>query len=800
MTNHWGDIANSDCVLIMGSNPAENHPISFKWVLRAKDRGASILHVDPRFTRTSAKADFYAPIRSGSDIAFLGGLIKYLLEKELYFKEYVVNYTNAANIVGDKFDFNDGLFSGYDAKTQIYDKKAWAFALDENGVPKRDETLQDPRCVINLLKKHYERYTLDMVVGITGTPKESLLKVYDTYAATGKPDKAGTVMYAMGWTQHTVGVQNIRAMCMIQLLLGNIGIAGGGVNALRGESNVQGSTDQGLLATNWTAYLNMPVSSWPTFADYVKNTTPVSKDPKSVNWWANKPKYAASLLKSLYPTEELEDAYTMMPKLDAHRPSNYYYWLSLFDRMHDGAFKGLFAWGMNPACSGANAQKNREALGKLEWLVNVNLYENETGSFWKGPGMDPKKIKTEVFFLPCASSVEKAGSVVNSGRWAQWRYRGPMPHGQTKPDGDIMLELAKEIRALYKADPKAVYPDPILKLNIEDWEEHDEYDADKVAKLMNGRFLKDVKIGDKEYKAGQQVPAFAMLQADGSTMSGNWVMCGSYPDEGKNLLMRRDKTQTAEQAAIGLYPNWTWCWPMNRRILYNRAGVDAAGKPWNPAKAVVQWKEGKWVGDVVDGGGDPGTKHPFIMQTHGLGALYGPGREDGPFPEHYEPMESPLKVHPFSKQRSNPTVIAFKGETFAVEDAKYPYICSTYRVAEHWQTGLMTRRQAWLLEAEPEMFCEMNPVLAKKLGIKNGDKVELSSKRGATKAIAIVTPRLKPMTIQGKEVHTVGIPWHYGWLAPKDRGDAANLLTPSIGDPNTGIPETKSFMVNVKKA
>ena len=797
MTNHWGDIANSDCVLIMGSNPAENHPISFKWVLRAKDKGATLIHVDPRFTRTSAKCDVYTPIRVGSDIAFLGGLIKYILDNKLYFREYVTNYTNATLVVGDSYDFKDGLFSGFDPDNQTYDKKNWAFAMDANGVPMRDMSMEHPRCVMSLLKEHYSRYDLGTVSSICGTSRKDLQKVYETYAATGKPDKAGTVMYAMGWTQKTSGVQNIRAMAMVQLLLGNIGIAGGGVNALRGEANVQGSTDQGLLIHIWPGYLTVPTSNMRTFEDYKRMTTPKSNDPKSVNWWGNKPKYAASLIKSLYPEDELGNGYDMLPKLDAHRPMSYYYWLSLFDRMHKGEFKGIFAWGMNPACSGANAGKNREAFGKLEWLVNVNLFENETSSFWKGPGVDPASIQTEVFFLPCAASYEKEGSVVNSGRWQQWRYRGPKPNGESKPDGDIMLELAKEIRALYQQEGGA-FPDPVLKLNIEDWDDGHEYSPDKVAKLMNGYFLRDTEVGGKSFKKGQQVPGFGSLMDDGSTTSGCWVMCGAYTDAG-NLMKRRDKTQTPEQAGIGLYPNWTWAWPMNRRIIYNRASVDATGKPWNPAKAVVAWKDGNWVGDVVDGGGAPGTRHPFIMQTHGFGQLFGPGREDGPFPEYYEPYESPVRAHPFSGQGRNPTVIPFEGEEFAVEDPAFPYICSTYRVTEHWQTGLMTRRQAWLVEAEPQMFCEMNPKMAASLNIANGDVVELESKRGNVQAVAMVTERLQPMTVLGKEVHTVGIPWHFGWITPKNGGDAANLISPSIGDPNTGIPETKAFMVNVRK-
>ena len=799
MTNHWADIANSDCVLIMGSNPAENHPISFKWVLRAQDRGATLIHVDPRFTRTSSKCDIYACLRSGTDIAFLGGMIRYILEKDLYFKDYVVNYTNAAFVVNDKYSFQDGLFSGFDAKTGIYDKSTWAFVMDENGVPKRDETLLDPRCVLNLLKKHYERYTLDMVSETCGTPKDEIERIYSIFGATGKPDKAGTNMYAIGWTQHTTGVQNIRAMAMIQLLLGNVGVAGGGVNALRGESNVQGATDHGLLGTSWPGYLDVPGSKFAAYEDYIKAATPVSKDPKSVNWWGNKPKYAASLIKSFYPNEDVATGYAMLPKVDSHLPGLEYYWLNIFDRMHQGKFQGFFAWGQNPACSGANAGKNREAFTKLDWMVNVSVFETETGSFWKGPGMDPKKIKTEVFFLPCAMSIEKEGSVTNSGRWLQWRVQGPKPLNNVMGDGDIMLELAKEIRALYKADAKAVYPDPVLKLNIEDWEENGEYSPNRVARLINGYFLKDTKVGDKDYKKGDQVPAFAALTADGSTTSGCWIMTGSYPAPDKNLMARHDISQTPEQDNIHLFPNWSWAWPANRRILYNRAGVDKEGKPWNPAKAVIQWKDGKWVGDVVDGGGDPGAKHPFIMQTHGYGAIFGPGRLDGPFPEHYEPMEGPITKNPFSGQRACPTLKPFAGETFAVADPKYPYVGITYRLTEHWQTGVMSRNNPWLIEAEPQIFCEMSPDFAEHIKVKNGEWVTLSSVRGKVDAVAMVTERMQPLTIQGKKVHTVGVPWHYGWLTPADGGDSANLLSPSIGETNTGMPETKTFMVNVVK-
>lgn len=807
MTNHWIDLKNSDCILIMGSNAAENHPISFKWVTRAQEKGATLIHVDPRFTRTSAKSDIYAPLRSGSDIAFLGGLINYILEKNLMFKDYVVNYTNASFLVGKDFDFKDGMFSGYNAETRKYDKAKWAFDKDAEGNIKRDNTLQNPRCVYQLMKQHYSRYTLDRVVEMCGTPKEKVLEVFNAYAATGKPDKSGTVMYAMGWTQHTVGVQNIRAMSMVQLLLGNMGVAGGGVNALRGESNVQGSTDQALLYHIIPGYLPTPNATEQKLADYLKRITPSTKDPKSLNWKKNQPKYAVSLIKSFYEQAEPEKGFEWLPKLE---PGKDYSWLTLFDDMLKGQFKGFFAWGMNPAVSGANSNKTREAMTKLDWMVNVNIYDNETGSFWMGPGMDPKKIKTEVFMLPCSVSVEKEGSVSNSGRWMQWRYQGPKPLGDSRPDGEIIYELAHKVAELYKKEGGA-FPEPVLGMNWAAMGDGHEFDAHKTARLINGYYTRDVEVKQpdgsvKVFKKGTQVAAFPDLRDDGSTVSGNWVYCGSYveTDPKGNRAAKRSKEQTPAQANVGLFPNWSWAWPVNRRVIYNRASVDSTGKPYAPKKAVLEWNAAgkKWDIDVVDGGGAPGAIHPFIMQVEGMGAFYGPGLNDGPFPEYYEPLECPVTSHPFSKELHNPTALKFAGEKHSVCDPRYPFVCTTYRVTEHWQTGLQTRPQAWLLEAEPQMFCEMSEELAQLRGIKNGDKVWLDNSRGKLWAIAIVTKRFKPFTVQGQTVHEVGIPWHFGWRWPKDNsgGDAANLLVPSVGDPNTGIPESKAFMVNVRKA
>lgn len=815
MTNHWIDIRNSDVILIMGSNAAENHPISFKWVTEAMRRGGKLISVDPRFTRSSSKADLYAPLRSGTDIAFLGGMIKYILDNDKYFKEYVVEYTNASFLVSDSYSFQDGLFSGYDAATHKYDKSKWAFQKDANGIPEKDKTLQNPRCVFQLLKEHYSRYDLDKVSSVTGTSKEDLLKVYEIYSATGEKGKAGTIMYAMGWTQHTVGVQNIRCMAMIQLLLGNIGVAGGGVNALRGESNVQGSTDHCILFHIWPGYLKTPRASDADLGVYNKKYTPITHDPLSANWWGNYPKYSVSLLKSFFgekATPANDFGYSWLPKLD---DGKMYSWMDLFDVMYREEFTGFFAWGQNPACSGANANKTRQALTKLDWMVNVNIFENETGSFWKGPDMDPKKIKTEVFFLPCAVSVEKEGSITNSGRWMQWRYQAAEPMGQSKSDGDILIDLFRKIRWLYKRDvkkgKKAVFPEPILNLKW-DYSSNEMYDPHKVAKEINGYFLKDMTVNGKNFKKGDLVPSFAFLQADGSTSSGNWLYCNSYTGNG-NMAARRKR----ETSGIGLNLEWSWCWPVNRRIIYNRASVDLHGKPWDTEHPVIRWDpsanggKGIWVGDVPDGGWppmlqpdgtlNPKTKYPFIMKPEGHARIFGSGLADGPFPEHYEPVECPVEKNAFSGQLVNPTAPTYgtDQDVYRSCDPRYPIVCTTYRVSEHWQTGVMTRWQPWLLEAQPQLFVEMSQELAKMKGIQNGEKVMVESARGKVKAVAMVTQRFRPFNIEGNVIHQVGLPWHFGWVHPKDGGDSANLLTPSTGDPNTRIPETKAFMVNVKK-
>jgi formate dehydrogenase major subunit len=837
MTNNWIDFKNADVVLVMGANPAENHPVSMKWIMRAKEKGAKLIVVDPRFTRTAAKADIYAPMRSGTDIAFLGGMIKYILDKGLYFRDYVVNYTNASFLVNPDFKGPgqlEGLFSGYDPKTRKYDKKTWAYQMDEKGIPKKDPTLKDPSCVLHLLRKHYARYTPEKVSDITGTPKDKLLEVYQTYASTGRRDRAGTELYAMGWTQHTIGTQNIRAMCVIQLLLGNMGIAGGGINALRGESNVQGSTDHGLLFHILPGYLPTPTASIVDLKTYIEKNTPKTKDPKSVNWWGNRPKYVVSYLKAVYgnaATKDNEFGYSWLPKLDEGMNCS---WLMLFDQMLKGKFEGFFAWGQNPACSGSNAGKVRKAMAKLKWMVNVNLFDNETGSFWKGPDMNPADIETEVFMLPACSSVEKEGSISNSSRLAQWRYRAIPPIGESKPDSDIMNELYFRVKKLYQKKG-GKFSAPIVNITWNYGEKGPEgkvkeINIHDVAKEINGYYLEDVY--DKKAtppkllgKKGELCATFVHLQDDGTTSCGNWIYSQSYTQkEGKiiNMMARRKKT---DPTGLGLFPEWAWCWPVNRRILYNRASVDLQGRPWDPKRAVIKWNPDKvdpktkepapgWDGDVPDGPAPPMAdekgKYPFIMRADGMGAIFGPGLADGPLPEHYEALECPLQANPLSKQRVNPTVKLFyeKGKAGAEEDVfascdiRFPFVATTYRVSEHWQTGVMTRHASWQLEMQPQQFVEMSQELAKDKGIKNGEKVTVSSARGKVWAIAIVTPRLQPFKVAGSTVHQVGLPWCYGWQYPEDGsgGDSSNLLTPTVGDANTMIPETKAFMVNVEKA
>lgn len=797
MTNHFNDVANADYILNIGSNCAENHPAAFGHVMKARDRGAKLISVDPRFTRSSAKADLYVPIRSGTDIAFIGGMIKYILDDmeanpQKYNMTYVREYTNASFLINPEFKGApdlDGVFSGLDKEKKTYDKSSWSYMRDEKGIPLRDMTLKAPNCVFQLLKKHFARYDADKVSQITGTPKALFLEACKLYSQSGAPGKSGTILYAMGTTQHTYGAQNIRAYAILQLLLANIGIAGGGINALRGEHNVQGSTDMGLLAHIIPGYLGVPINKDKTLADYLSRLTPKNTDPRSVNFWSNYPKFIVSLLKAWWgnkATRENDFAFGYLPKVTGNAHAKHSH-IAMFEAMLKGTIKGMFCWAQNPAVGGPNSNLEREALAKLEWLVCTDLWETETASFWKRPGVNPADIKTEVFLLPAACHYEKEGTVTNSGRWIQWRYKGADSPGVAKGDLDIVYELGIKIKELYKNG--GAYPEPIQYLT---WDYGHPPSADKVLRELNGYDL----------TTGKLIANFTRLSDKGDTSCGNWVYSGCYTEEG-NMTKRRDLDDGPFN--IGLYSKWAYAWPLNRRIVYNRASVDLNGQPWDKEHPVIVWQDGKWVGDVPDGGNppmaDPAGKYPFIMQAEGLARLFGQVLADGPFPEHYEPWESPVK-NLMSGTQVNPVLLA--GESASRSDQrgspdKYPIIATTYRVVEHWQSGAMTRHLPWLCELMPDMFVELSEELAQEKGIRNGDKVIVESARGVISAVALVTKRFKPFIVGGKVVHEIGMPWHWGY-AGIVKGDSANLLTPHVGDANTMIPEYKAFLVNIRKA
>lgn len=800
MTNHWIDLKNADCIMIIGSNAAENHPMAFKWVDKALETGAKLIHVDPRYTRTSTRADIHAAIRPGTDIAFVGGIINYCLENRAYNQEYVNEYTNASYLVSEQYDFNDGLFAGYDPINRGYSKEPLAYQTDENGIPKKDKTLSDPRCVFQLLKKHYSRYTPDMVSKIAGISRKTFLETCNLYCETGTPGKAGTILYAMGTTQHTVGSQNVRSYAILQLLLGNIGIPGGGVNALRGESNVQGSTDFGLLYHLLPGYLKSPTAVQATLKEFLDATTPKSNDPESVNYWKNTPKFVVSLLKTWWgdaATRGNDFCYDYLPKSGAD-----YSHMSLFDAMYKGAIKGLFLFGQNPVVGGPNANKERKALDRLDWMVAVDLWETDTSVFWKCPGTDPGSVKTEVFLLPAAASFEKEGSVSNSGRWCQWRYKATNPPGQALPDMDIISRLFQAVRKEYagSSEPK---DRPILDLN---WDYGQHVDPHQVAKEINGHDL----------KTGKLLASFASLTDDGSTTSGCWIYCGGYTESG-NMYARRENW---DPTGLGLYPKWAWAWPVNRRIIYNRASADASGRPWNPEKALVAWdaSNGGWItNDVPDfvvknPAGEwlpPETsaKSPFIMRPEGVGCLFTNGMTDGPFPEHYEPWESPVP-NMMSSQQINPATAIRDAEMnprAVTGSLEFPLVGTTYRVTEHWQAGAMTRNLPWLAELMPELFVEISEELARAKGIRNGEIVCVVSPRGEVQAKACVTKRFRAFKVDGVNVEVVGLPWHFGYngfvTGGKDRNQnyAANQLTAHIGDANSHIPEYKVFACDVRK-
>jgi formate dehydrogenase major subunit len=820
MTTNLIDIQNSD-VIMATSNMAENHPVGFQWVMKAKERGAKLIHVDPRFTRTSAAADLHVPLRSGTNIVFFGGLINYAIQKNLYFKDYVVHYTNASFLIDPEFKTPtdlDGLFTGYDPAKKSYDRSSWKYQVDGEGNPKRDLTLKDPHSVFQLLRRHYGRYTLEMVEKVCGIPRAKFEEVAQLYCGTSGPDKTGTITYALNLTQHTNGVENIRALCMLQLLLGNIGRPGGGVTALRGHANVQGATDLELLYHELPGYLPMPLRDpHPDLKTYLEKETPKG------GFWTNRPKFMVSLLKAFYgdaATKDNEYGYQWLPK---RASADAYSHQHMFVDMYEGKIKGFLADGQNPAVGGPNAKLARAAMAKLDWLLVVDIFLTETAEFWKAPGVDAKDIKTEVFFLPAAPAAEKDGSLTNTMRLIQWHERAVKPPGDVRSDADFFCGLAHRLQKLY-AGSKKERDKGFLAANFTYGAKPDEPEMVEVLKEINGVATEDItdKDGKVVYRKGQPINTFAHLTDDGKTTSGCWIYTGVTVEGPDGKLVNKSAGRKPADEKDYLAHGWGFAWPANRRILYNRAAADLNGKPWSEKKKLIWWDpeapgqkpedKGKWVGmDVPDFNAflAPDAKNgdkPFIMRSDLVGAFFGP-LNDGPFPEHYEPVESPTK-NLLSKQQINPVAKIWKvpdrqNDLAPVGSPDYPYVITTYRLTEHHLSGVMSRYLPMLAELHHSHFAEISHELAKELKIENGEKVTVLSPRGKVHVTAMVTNRLKPFTIDGKTVHQIGVPWHWGWKGveelPGSKGDITNDLSATVGDPNVYIQETKAFVCNVKK-
>ena len=820
MTSHWCDFANSDVIMSIGSNNVENHPLSSRWVERAQDKGAKWIVVDPRYSRSAAQADIYARIRPGTDIAFYGGLIRYIIENKLYQKEYILHYTNAACILRPDFKFNEetGLFSGWDPETKRYDNETWGYDVDKKvgwdttpgsafswvndpDVPKfktpdlkvlkRDMTLTDPNCVLIVMRRHYARYTPEMVHRVTGMDMDVMKKVWDTFASTGRPDKAGSILYALGQTQHSYGSQNCRAMCVVQLLLGNIGIAGGGINALRGEPNVQGSTDVGASSHQAPGYLAWPTAkSHPTLAKYLSTET------YAAGYYSNKPKFWVSALKEWFGDNavfENDYCYDLLPKIAPKKDYGDFSTIMSFNDMRDDKIKGYMCWGMNPAHSTPNAKHARHAMAKLDWLLVADWFQTETSLFWCAPDMKPEEVQTEVYFLPAALIYEKIGSINNSGRWIQWREKAVEPPGECKSDFEMMMLIWEKLCELYRKEG-GTCPDQILKTNM-NYRINGKADLRALCWALNGYTVKDQKL----------IPGYAALKADGTTACGIWIFSGYYNNEAEKMdpmkqpCTRRNKS---DPSGLGLFPEWSFAWPANRRILYNRASADPEGRPWDPKRTLVEWKGDHWlqndVGDFVTAKG-PDDK-AFFMTWEQNARLFAYGMADGPLPEHFEPHEAPVKNllngaggNPCIRFADDPSV-----KRGSVKD--FPFVVTTYSVVEHWQTGTQTRNIPWLNELIPCNFIELSEELAAEKGIKTGDMVHVWNNRGSVKVAAMVTKRMKPMEIDGKMTHVVGMPHHFSWATNMARGDNVNDLTPNVGDPNSYIPEYKAFLVNLEKA
>ncbi len=828
-TTFLQDLAHSDCIVIMGANMAENHPVGFRFVVQARERGATIIHVDPRFTRTSALSDVHVPLRAGSDIAFLGALINHVLTHDLWFDEYVRHYTNASTIVGEDFrDTEDlsGLFSGYVPGERRYEFDTWRYAgqatdpapsedtnQDSQGYQQRvgrtdrplqvDPTLQHPSCVFQIVKRHYARYTPELVEETCGVPRELFLRVADTITRNSGPERTTAFAYAVAWTQHTTGTQMISCCALLQLLLGNIGRPGGGIMALRGHATIQGSTDIPTLYNLLPGYLPMPNTTQPcaTLADHLQQVT------APTGWWHHAPAYMVSLLKAYYGHEarpENDFAYDLVPKIGGD-----YSFQPMLLMMQEGAMQGLFCMGQNPAVGGQNARLARRSLANLDWLVVRDLFETETAAFWhdapevRNGEVSAKEIKTEIFLLPAAVTPEKEGSYTNTQRLVQWHDKAVNPPGDARSEAWFIHNLAQRLKTLYARDHSA-RGRQIQALAWEYRDDEGEPDLETVLKEINGYNVGDARL----------VPDYTALKDDGSTACGCWIYSGVMPEEGRNLARNRNGD---ERAALG----WGFAWPANRRMLYNRASARPDGSPWSERKAWIWWdpEQGRWTGHDspdfpvskppdfqplpgADGMDAHGGDAPFIMMADGKGQLYAAtGLRDGPLPTHYEPWETPVGNRLYPDQPRSPSAKLHDRPTnryHAIADPRFPHVITTYRLTEHHTAGAMSRFVPWLAELQPEGFVEIDPSLARSLGVDNRDWVTVSTLRGAIEARALVTDRIPPLMIHGERLHQVGVPWHYGYTGLA-QGDVANDLSALIEDPNSLIHEAKAFTCAIRK-
>ena len=805
MTNNWVDIKNANLILVQGGNPAEAHPVGFRWAIEAKKNGAKIIVVDPRFNRTASVADLHAPIRSGSDIAFLMGVIRYLLETNQIQHEYVKHYTNASFLINEGYKFEDGLFSGFNEEKRNYDKSTWNYQFDENGNAKRDMTLQHPRCVINILKDHVSRYTPEMVERVTGVKQKVFLQICEEIGKTSAPNKTMTHLYALGFTEHTIGTQNIRSMAMIQLLLGNIGMPGGGINALRGHSNVQGTTDMGLLPTMLPGYMRLPNEKETSYEQYMNAITPKDIVPNQTNYYRNTSKFFVSMMKTFYgdkATKENGWGFDFIPKVD-----RVYDPITHVKMMHDGELNGWILQGFNVLNSLPNKNKTVAGMSKLKYLVVLDPLQTESSEFWKNFGesnnVNSAEIQTEVFRLPTTCFAEEDGSIANSGRWAQWHWKGCDQPGEAMPDVEILSMIREEMHNLYKKEGgRGIESFEAMTWNYA--QPHSPSSAE-LAKELNGYALEDLYDANNNliYKKGQLLNGFAHLRDDGTTTSGNWLYVGQWTEKG-NQMANRDNS---DPSGLGCTVGWGFAWPANRRVLYNRASLDINGNPWDKHRQLIKWNGKNWNWyDIADYGAQPpgSDAGPFIMSAEGVGRLFAVDKiNNGPVPEHFEPIESPIDTNPLHPSVvTDPTIRIYKEDReFIGSNKEYPFVATTYRLTEHFHSW--TAQSALNIIAQPQQFVEIGEKLAAEKGIQKGDMVKVTSRRGYIKAVAVVTKRLKDLEIDGRTVHHIGIPIHWNMKSLNgkgNRGFSANTLTPSWGESITQTPEYKTFLVNVEKA